>query len=84
MATDDLDNRWDRAEFALEGAFAEMDEFLKRCEVEGAPPTAEERERRKKLFIEILQRCTARAQKIYERADSGDPAPHLTVVKDEP
>jgi hypothetical protein len=84
MATDDLDDRWDRAEHALEaGAFAEMDEFLKRCEAEGAPPTAEERERQMKLFIEIQQRCIARAQKIYERASSGDPAPHLTVVKDE-
>jgi hypothetical protein len=37
MTKDDLDKRWDRAGFACEGAFAEMDEFLKRCEVEGAP-----------------------------------------------
>jgi hypothetical protein len=82
MATDDLDKRWDRAEFAAEGAFAEMDEFLKRCEVEGFPSTAEELVRRGELFIEIQQRCAARALKIYERVSSGDPAPHLTVVKD--
>jgi hypothetical protein len=80
MSTDDPNNRWDRADFALEGAFAEMDEFLKRCE--GDPPlTDEERERRTKLFIEIQQRCAARAQKIFDRTCAGDPAPHLTVVK---
>ena len=84
MTKDDLDKRWDRADFAAEvGAFAEMDEFLKRCEGEAAPPTAEERERRKRLFIEIRQRCAARALEVFERASSGDPAPHLTVVKDE-
>ncbi len=81
MNTDDLDNRWDRAEFALEGAFAEMDEFLKRCEAEGKPPTPEELEHRSKLFIEIQQRCAARAQKIFDRASTGYPAPHLTVVR---
>jgi hypothetical protein len=79
--TDDLDKCWDRADFALAGAFAEMDEFVKRCEVEGRPVTAEERKRREKLFSEIMQRCAARAEKIFERASSGDPAPHLTIVK---
>jgi hypothetical protein len=32
---DDIDKIWDRADFAADAAYREMDEFLRQCEKEG-------------------------------------------------
>jgi len=78
---DALDKTWDRADFAADAAWREMDEFLKLCETVGPSKTAEEKEQLTSRFLEIQQRCNARALEIFERAASGDPAPHLSVIK---
>ena len=78
---DAIDKTWDRADFARSAAWHEMDEFLKQCEAAGSPKTEQEREQRDARFLEIQQRCNARALESFKRASSGDAAPHLSVVK---
>jgi len=66
---------WDRAV-----AWAEMDAFFEQCEAEGPAKTDGDRERLQRQFLEIMERCNARALAIFERAVSGNSAPHLHLV----
>src|SRR5262245_31758767 len=77
----DIDKIWDRAGFAAEAAYREMNEFLRQCEKEGPSRSFEELVRRRARFLEIQKRCNDRCLEIFERASSGEPAPHLTVIK---
>ena len=79
---DDIDKIWDRADFAADAAYREMDEFLRQCEKEGPSKSLEELARRRASFLEIQKRCNDRCLEIFERASSGERAPHLTVIKD--
>ena len=81
MSTDDI---WDRADFAADSAWKEMDQFLKELERRGPASTSAQAEQDAVQFLEIQQRCSARAIEIFERAKSGNPAPHLSVVKSKP
>jgi hypothetical protein len=72
------DKVFNRAEVALDGAWTEMEEFLKASK---KPSTPEQREQFDAQFLEIQQRCIARSEVIAERIKSGDPAPHLSVEK---
>jgi hypothetical protein len=71
------DEARERANFAADAAWQEMKDFLRQCD---PPKTPEERERTKARFLELQQRADAKAQEIFNRFASGDPAPHLTVV----
>jgi hypothetical protein len=69
--------------FAAYHAWAEMDAFLKQCERDGRAKSDEERLRLQRQFLEIQDRCTARALALFERAMAGRQAPNLRVVRAE-
>jgi hypothetical protein len=79
--SDELDKTWDRANFAADGVWNEMRNFLKEIR---PPKTKEERDSLKARYLEIQQRCIAKSLDIIERASRGDRAPHLTEVKGDP
>jgi hypothetical protein len=80
---DKTDDTWSGADFAGHHAWAEMDAFIKQCERDGRAKSDEERLRLQRQFLEIQDRCTARALAIFERAMAGHRAPHLRVVRPE-
>jgi hypothetical protein len=80
---DKSDDSWNSADFAGQHAWAEMDAFIKHCERDGRAKSDEERLRLQRQFLDIQERCTARALAVFERAMAGPQAPHLRIVRDE-
>ena len=68
-----IDADWDRADAETDLAFKELDDFLRELEVKGWASTPEQRKQNNKRFIEILERCNAKALAIFERAMAGYP-----------
>jgi hypothetical protein len=75
--TDKINNIWDRADFAANALWCEMDDLLQ--EMEGAP--VEARGEFKARFMELQKRISERALSIYDNAAAGNPAPHLKIVE---
>ena len=65
--SDDLEKRWDRADFAAAAAWAEMDAFLKEIEALGPTTDEQERQRRNARFLEIQARCNERVVETTEQ-----------------
>lgn len=77
---DEIQQKWDRAEFAAKAASKEMGDFLARCHAEGPPQSPEERRQLGAEFLEIQDRCVKRVLEIGNRASAGVKAPHLSPV----
>jgi len=77
------DRTSDRTDVGAKAAWAEMDAFIKECERAGPAKSDEEMVRLQRKFLEIQERCNARALAIFERAVTGHMAPHLRLVRNE-
>jgi hypothetical protein len=78
---DETDDSWTKADDAGQHAWsAEMDAFLKRCERDLRPKSDEERVLLQRRFLEVQERCTARALAAFARALTGHP-PQLRLVR---
>jgi len=77
---DEMDQMWDRANFAVKEIHKEMDEFLERISRESPKKTKQEKEQMDKQFLEIQERANRKCLEIYRRAESGDKAPHIREV----
>ena len=78
-----MSDQRDRGDFGAKAAWAEMDAFIKECEQAGPVKSDEEIVRLHRRFLEIQERCTARALAIFERAVTGHPMPHLRLVRNQ-
>jgi hypothetical protein len=76
---DEIDDTWTNA--GQHAWSAEMDAFLKRCERDLRPKSDEERVLLQRRFLEVQERCTARALAAFERALTGGPPAQLRLVR---